>query len=107
MKKNFLRIVSAILCVALLVSGVSVGSFAVNEQIIPSSQESSAGDSIMKGLYNALNVVVEGLVKSICAIYVNPKDWQSLDQYDSEEIGFMPGRENYQTSAGENNVWKL
>ena len=107
MKKKLLSLISVILCASLLVSGVSVGSYAVQEQSVTAIQEESAGDGIMKGLYNTLNVVVEGLVKSICAIYVNPRDWQSIDEYDSDEIGFMPGREKYQTSASENNVWKL
>lgn len=107
MKKKFIRIISAVLCVAFLISGVSVGSYAAQEQSVTASQNKSAEDIIMKGLYNTLNVIVEGLVKSICAIYVNPKDWKSIDDYNSDEIGFMPGRDTYQTSAGENNVWKL
>lgn len=107
MKKFVLRIISAALCVAVLASGLSVGSFAAQNESVAAVQAESVGDSIMKGLYNTLNVIVEGLAKSICAIYINPKDWQSIDEYDSEEIGFMPGRENYQKSAGENNVWKL
>lgn len=107
MKKKLFSIISIVLCAALLVSGVSVGSYAVQKQSFTASQEASAGDGIMKGLYNMLNVVVEGLVKSICTIYVNPRDWESIDEYDSDEIGFMEGRETYQTSAGENNVWKL
>lgn len=107
MKKKLFSIISIVLCAALLVSGVSVGSYAVQKQSFTASQEASAGDGIMKGLYNMLNVVVEGLVKSICTIYVNPRDWESIDEYDSDEIGFMEGRETYQTSAGENNVWQL
>ncbi len=107
MKKKLFSIISIVLCAALLVSGVSVGSYAVQKQSFIASQEASAGDGIMKGLYNMLNVVVEGLVKSICTIYVNPRDWESIDEYDSDEIGFMEGRETYQTSAGENNVWQL
>ncbi len=107
MKKRLTGIISIVLCVALFVSGASVGSYAATEQSVTTSQESAVGDSIMKGLYNTLNVIVEGLVKSICAIYVNPRDWQSMDEYDSDEIGFMAGRDTYQTSAGENNVWKL
>ena len=106
MKKRFLQIVSVMLCAALLVSGVSVGSYAAPKQSVI-AQEESVGDSIMKGLYNTLNVIVEGLVKSICAIYVNPRDWKSMDEYDADEIGFMAGRDTYQTSAGENNAWKL
>ena len=107
MKKSFIKIISFILCVSVMFSAVSVGSFAAQEQIALATQSESSGDGFMKGLYNALNVIVEGLAKSICAIYVNPKDWQSIDEYDSDEIGFMAGRDNYQTSAGENNVWKL
>lgn len=107
MKKKLLSIISAVLCAALLISCVSVGSYAVQEQSVTTAQDESSDDGIMKGLYNTLNVVVEGLVKSICTIYVNPRDWKSMNEYDSDEIGFMPGRETYQTSAGENNVWKL
>ena len=107
MKKKILRIISVVLCISILVCGISVGSYAAEEQSVSAVQEESAGDGIMKGLYNALNVVVEGLAKSICAIYINPKDWKNIDDYNSEEIGFMPGRDTYQTSAGENNIWKL
>lgn len=107
MKKKLLSIISIMLCFALLVSGVSVASYAAEEQSITISQEDSAGDTIMKGFYNTLNVVVEGLVKSICGIYINPMNWQSMDDYDSDEIGFMAGRDTYQTSAGDENVWNL
>ncbi len=107
MKKKLCRIISSVLCVAVLVSCVSVGTFAVEEQSVTTAQDESVGDGIMKGLYNTLNIVVEGLAKSICTIYVNPKDWKSIDDYNSDEIGFMAGRDTYQTSAGENNVWKL
>ena len=107
MKKKLLSIVSIVLCFALLVSGASVASYAVDKQSVTVSQEESAGDTIMKGLYNTLNVIVEGLVKSICGVYVNPKNWESIENYDSDEIGFMAGRETYQTSAKAENVWKL
>ncbi len=103
MKKRILSVVSIVICAAMLISVTSVGSYAIKT----TTQESSAGDTIMKGLYNTLNVVVEGLAKSICAIYANPRDWQNIDEYDSDEIGFMSGRDTYQTSAGENNTWKL
>ncbi|MBQ3151726.1 MAG: hypothetical protein IJB86_10835 [Clostridia bacterium] len=106
MKKKFMRIISVVLCIALLTSGASFGTFAARELSV-TAQEESVGDSIMKGLYNTLNVIVEGLVRSICAIYVNPRDWQSIDEYDADEIGFMAGRDTYQTSAAEGNAWKL
>lgn len=107
MRKKLLSIVSVMLCAAILLSGVTVASYATQEQNAVISQSESAGDAIAKGFYNTLNVVVEGLAKSICGIYVNPKNWDSIDNYNAEEIGFMPGRDTYQTSAAENNVWKL
>lgn len=66
-----------------------------------------AGDAITKGFYNALNVVVEMLVKVICTIYPNPKSWQPIEEYSSEEIGFMAGRDTYASAAAEGNVWSL
>lgn len=107
MKKKLLSIIAVVLCAAFLVSSASVGSFAVQEQNVTATRSESVGDGIMKGLYNTLNVIVEGLVKSICAIYVNPRDWHNIEDYDADEIGFMPGRKTYQTSANGNNVWKL
>ena len=67
----------------------------------------SFADNIMKVLYNALNIVVEELVQAICKIYHNPNNWQSLADYDSDEVGFMPGRETYSTSAANGNYWSL
>ena len=101
MKKRFTKIVSFVLCFAMLLSCGSVVSFAAEEGGI------SIGDSIAKGFYDALNKIVEGLVSAICKIYPNPADWQNFSEYDSEEVGFMPGREEYQTGADEGNFWSL
>ena len=109
MKKASMKIISVLLVLALLFTGGTVGVSAadVSSQSLAAVQEESAGDGIMKVLYNALNVVCEALVSAICKIYPNPKSWKKLDDYDSDEVGFMSGRENYQTEAGENNKWSL
>ena len=98
MKKRFLRIVSALVCLSVLFTG-STTAFAADGN--------AAGDVIMYGLYEALNAVVEGLVSTICKIYADPKGWQDIGEYDSEEIGFMPGRDTYQTEAKATNEWSL
>lgn len=67
----------------------------------------SFADNIMKVLYNVLNVIVEKLVQVICKLYPNPNGWQDLNDYDSDEVGFMPGRDTYQTSADAGNYWSL
>ncbi len=109
MKKVSLKIMSVVLVLALLFTGGTVGVSAadVSSQSVATLQEESVGDGIMKVLYNALNVVCEALVSTICKIYPNPKNWQKMSDYDSDEVGFMSGRENYQTEAGENNKWSL
>ena len=79
MNKKLISIISVILCFSLLLTGSAIGTSAVQTQ-----EETSFGDSAMKGLYNTLNIIVEGLVKSICSIYIDPPDWESIDNYDSE-----------------------
>ncbi len=106
MKNKFKKIIAIVLCMAFVFSGSVFSAFAADE-----TQESSvlddAGDMIAKGFYEALNVIVEGLVKVICTLYPNPPSWADISEYSREEIGFMPGRDEYQTEASENNRWSL
>lgn len=105
MKKTFMRIVATVLCFTLLFAGgiTSAGATETAEEDI----FAQLGENIEKGFYELLNDIVEALVKMICIIYPDPGSWKDMSEYDSEEIGFMPGRENYQTKAADNNVWSL
>lgn len=71
------------------------------------SSDLSFADNLMKVLYNVLNAVVEKLVQVICAFYPTPSNWESLADYDSDEVGFMDGRDTYQTSAADGSYWSL
>lgn len=102
MKKSYKRLISVVLSVLMLFSCTSVVSFAAGE-----ITAASIGDGIAKGFYNTLNNVVESLVSVICRIYPDPPSWLSIDEYDSDEIGFLSGRETYQTQAGADNYWSL
>lgn len=104
MKNSVKRILALILCLTVLFSGsaLSVSAADTNEDIA-----SQAGDVIVKGFYNTLNTVVELLVKVICTLYPNPKGWQDIENYSREEIGFLEGRNTYQTEAGADNKWSL
>lgn len=103
MKSAMLKVLSVIICFSML---FTVNAAAVDTQAV-TLQEESAGDNAMKGLYNALNVIVEGLVSTICKIYPNPSSWKNIDEYNGEEVGFLSGRENYQTEAAEGSYWSL
>lgn len=106
MRNKFSRAVALILCVSVMFTGtlfsVSATSSENGENVMADVE-----DMLAKGFYDTLNVVVEALVKVICTIYPNPKSWQDISEYDSEEIGFLAGREEYQTSAGAENKWSL
>ena len=55
MKKRVLRFVSLAMCVVMLFTGSMLGTNAAQPQ-----EATAVADVIMKGLYNTLNVVVEG-----------------------------------------------
>ncbi len=105
MKNRFSRIIAIVLCFTVLFSGSVMSVSAADTSAEAVLQD--AGDMIAKGFYNTLNTVVEMLVKAICTIYPNPKSWTDIDNYSSEEIGFLEGRETYATDAADGNKWSL
>lgn len=62
-------------------------------------------NNILKVLYNALNVIVEILVKTICTIYPDPAGWKDLADHSTDT--FLEGRDEYKTSADAGNCWSL
>lgn len=106
MKKITKQLIAMLLCLTLLFSGSAFAAGAVETQS-EVNVAADAGDAIVKGFYDTLNVVVEMLVKVICTLYPNPKSWDVIENYDSEEIGFLEGRDAYQTSAAVTNKWSL
>lgn len=62
-------------------------------------------NNILKVLYNALNVIVEVLVKTICTIYPDPAGWKDLADHSTDT--FLEGRDEYKTSADAGNCWSL
>ncbi len=62
-------------------------------------------NNLLKVLYNALNVIVEVLVKTICAVYPDPASWKDIEDHSTET--FLEGREEYKLSADTGNCWSL
>ncbi len=138
MKKKFMKIISLILCMALIFTISSTGISAKSDETVSESSAKTltisentgastlsaldsigdlfAGmgpwdsgeailDNILKVLYNALNVIVEILVKSICAIYPDPSNWTDIENHNTDT--FLAGREEYKTSAEFGSFWSL
>lgn len=105
MKNKVMRIIAVVLCFTLLFTGASFSAAATEAD--GTAVLDDAGDVIAKGFYNTLNVIVEALVKVICTIYPNPKNWKDIDEYSREEIGFLEGRDAYQTEAANGSKWSL
>lgn len=62
-------------------------------------------DNVMKALYNTLNIIVEVLVRAICRIYPDPKDWKDISENTGEDI--LTGDTVYRTEAAENSYWSV
>ncbi len=106
MKKFSLRVISVILCLSLIFAGGSM-SVSAEDSTVTVTVEESFGEKAEKALYNVLNVIVEGIVKGLCLIYPNPKTWQPISEYDADEIGFLKGRDTYQTEAKDGAEWNV
>ncbi len=134
MKKSFLKIISVILSLALVFSVGCTGVSAAEANELPTKEEIGeaitdtaisgiqtigglfAGmeeldsgeaflNNFLKVLYNLLNVIVEVLVKTICAVYPDPASWKDLAEHSTDT--FLAGREEYKTSADAGNYWSL
>ncbi len=134
MKKSFLKIISVILSITLVFSVGCTGVSAAEANELPSKEEIGeavtdtaisgiqtigglfAGmeeldsgeaflNNFLKVLYNLLNVIVEVLVKTICAVYPDPASWKALADHSTDT--FLAGREEYKTSADAGNYWSL
>lgn len=133
MKSILKRFICAFVCLCMIFSFCSVGSFAkdsksetisgkekttyqISGESIASSiifcenaDPANFFDSMLSGLtkllYNFLNVFAEKLVETICSVYPDPSDWGSADNIDSS--GFLGGRKAYKTEASEDNYWSL
>lgn len=126
MKNKVKRLLSVFMCLCLIFSFCSIGSFAQNKNSFSvqtsNNTEAASGlaffanadpteffDSMLsrltKVMYNFLNVFTEKIVEAICSAYPDPSDWGGVDDIDSEF--FLPGREKYQTSAQDGNYWSL
>jgi len=101
MKKNLSKIVALMLCFTMLFCGNSIVSYAADGSL------ADVGTSIMKVLYDTLNVIVEKVVSFACKVYPDPVDWLEEADYNAEKAGFMPGREKYQTEAADGAYWEL
>ena len=70
-------------------------------EVVPSASM----NPVQKGFYNVLNRVADVLVRIICGIYVSPRSWKNVRDFDGS--GFLPGRDTYKTEASVGNVWRV
>lgn len=106
MKKKVSKIIALLLCLALAVSAGVPAVYAVTPDV-PVKDASDFTNNALKGGFNALNSLVELILKIVCFFTPNPRDWKSQDEYDPDEVCFMQGRENYRTEPDEGAYWSL
>ena len=62
-------------------------------------------DNVLKVLYNLLNVIVEVLVRAICFIYPDPKEWKDISEDTGEDV--LKGDTVYRTTPADGAYWSL
>lgn len=107
MKVKMLRLTSVILVIAMMfsvgsVSVSAVADYGVSAQDIE-SPDASKGDKIM---WNAINALLQGILRTMCFIYPNP-NWEKIEDYDREAVNFLEGRDTFRTEADEEARWSL
>ena len=132
MKRTITKVVSVLMCLVMLFTVLGTGAMAKKDEngttvytdpilgiekvavtaeifngMASIDSAETFGDNIMKVLYNLLNILVENLLRDICFLTPDPKDWKNISEYDAEEACFLAGRETYQTSAKEGAHWSL
>lgn len=64
-------------------------------------------NNALKVCFNMLNVLCEGIFKGLCKLTPDPKDWTPIEEYNSEDVCFLKGRETYATTVKRGNFWSL
>lgn len=101
MKKSK-KLLSVLLCAALLFACFSFPSNASVTSAITGSKESRVAFG------NKINDVIQSVVKGICKAYPAPKSWKSIDEYDSTYVyDKTDGRAAYLTEAADNAAWQV
>ena len=117
--KTIRKSLALLLCLCLLFSALGLHGFAADTAYGPYEYDgiavknsdpeewepSSTMNKAQKTFYNALNVVGDVLLRTLCALYPSPRDWKDVSEFDGS--GFLPGRETYATSAADGNEWRV
>ncbi|MBE6812919.1 MAG: hypothetical protein E7523_08555 [Ruminococcaceae bacterium] len=109
MKKTAKKVLSLVLALSMVFT-IAFGVSASQEITVPTRDTSNVvvtetTTAVNRIFYELFNKIIYALVSGIMAIYPDPADWKWAKDYTAE--GFMDGRDNYQTEAGENNKWSL
>ena len=117
--KTIQKALSVLLCFALLFSTLSTTGLAAaqtygpyeydsfvepdapDDEVVPSASM----NRVQKTFYNVLNGVADVLLRLICGVYVSPRSWKNVREFDGS--GFLPGRKTYAASAAEGNKWRV
>lgn len=108
MKNRFCKLMSVVLCVALLFATVAlpVGYAAYDPSSAGSvSDESHSEKASKKAFYNFADKAISAIVGGINNLIPDPKAWVSADDYVSE--GTLAGTETFLTSPAEGAYWSL
>lgn len=105
MKKMCRSVLAILLCCALLVPASPAVFAAEKNYLIETSDGTKNVSKALKGLLNAVDVVINGLMTAINLTVPTPKTWEDADSYSS--AGFMPGQAEFLSSPADGTRWSM
>lgn len=102
--KKVKRVLAVVLCFAIFCSVMTTSSGASLTSAVTGSAESRVKFG------NAINDIIQTVVKGICLVYPAPRTWKNLDDFDGDAAFVYDdndGRKDYQTEAADGAQWKL
>lgn len=103
MKKTTQKWIAVLLACTMLFTAMIVPASAKNAVQDVESPEASTTDKL---LWNGINAVVTGLLRTMCFLFPNPR-WESYSEYSPEKVGILPGRDTFRTEPDDDAEWRL
>ena len=102
MTKTFKKVISVVLCVMLLGAVMAPAAYAAYDPEVPVNAEVT---TFNKALYNALDKVIEALIKVINKFIPNPPSWENKADHKTENV--LAGTEEFLDAPADGAFWSM
>ena len=100
------KVLAVLLVCAMLLTSAGISAAAASGGNAAVTAQSAGETEKDKLKWNAINALTQGILRTICFFYPNPK-WSDMKDYTPEKETILPGRTTFRTSPAENARWQV